>query len=270
MNAPLGWVPGLRVNLLRWQDNAPKREPGGVDESGRFMAKRAPKKAIKQATNVPELAARVHAQALRRYGQAIFDAHKAYEAELERLAQGAGILVRDAHKTSPEYRTAQSILGKMGLAFQVAAKEGSFGEDGKRLFLRLSDALKPPVDARSSGHAVRRAVEIVDGYAGLFITEQESEHRSTVAFAIRLLSAQVHGSFSELRAKEPAVSDLFARYIESTPRAAVGRAPRKRKAGAAGALTAAGIVCELNKLARFPLGRRLTPDGVNHAIARQK
>jgi hypothetical protein len=231
------------------------------------MAKRRAKQTNEQATNSREVAEQVRSEALRRYGKAIFNATQVYEAELERLAYEAGIQVRDVPKPPPAYRTAQSVLMRMGLAIQ-RAKDGSIDEDGKRLFTGLNDALRPPVDARSTGRAVKRAVDLVEDYASYYATEPESERNSIVWIAICSLVTDVHSGFAVLEKSD--VGALFDRIIESTPRSATGRAPRNRKAGSIGALTAAGILCELNKMARYPLGSRLTADSIYHAVKRQR
>lgn len=225
---------------------------------------------------------RMHALALRRYGQAIFAAATVYEDELARLAgtkDFAGISVADAMHYGKEYKLTQSIIGFLGMAFQHAAGERfEMQGDDRRTIARLGSALRPHVDARSSGEAVELAEHIVVEYAVMHSGGLNGWSGRDIARHLALsLTWKVHDAFFSLRDRADEIEALLVRYIPSSPRGQRGRAPRKLKPGEPKPLTPAGILCELNKLPRdaqnrplYPLGRGLNPNGVDRAIRRYR
>ena len=123
---------------------------------------------------------------------------------------------------------------------------------------RLDRALRPPVDARTSGQAVVLALDVIGRHLDTRIPGMGPPLRYRV---VRDLARRVHGGFIELNGREKELCDLFERRSSGKG--------RKAKSGEPTPLTDVGILVELNRLAGSPLGK-LTAKTVDQAVRRAR
>jgi hypothetical protein len=120
------------------------------------------------------------------------------------------------------------------------------------LLKRVDKALDPPT---GQGEQIATAARLIRMHAerlGATYLEGATHERAAV-FLVAALEMNVHSAFGSLDAK--AVAALLSRYTNTKDR-------QNSK------LTAAGILLELNKLVKWPLGRRLSLSGIGNAIRR--
>jgi hypothetical protein len=234
----------------------------------------------------------LRAKALGKFGIALMDAGVAYEKALEELAgkgEAEGATVGDV-SAIPEYNQANALATFLGYAFFAAAARVRDGEkadfqlayDDRRKLARVYKALRPRVDGQSTGEAVEIAASIIDRYGQIFQHASSVKERPAppapydgwmtseqIARALpNVLAVEVHPTFRQLDSHPLRIGELLARWIPRTPRERTGRHARNAKDGVDTRMTAAGILCELNALVRFPLGAKLNANTVESMIKR--
>lgn len=155
-----------------------------------------------------------------------------------------------------------SALTDVGLREVQFPKRFAVKQRDRQILRRVFRASRPPLTARDNGEAIELAVHCIKNYARTFPDvrpEQRVNHAVQMATG---LGGCVESAFYELVKHPEAVMDLLGRYTESKDRNRGGRT-----AGVPSGITSAGILCEVNALVAFPLGR-LTPNGVLQAIKR--
>ena len=119
---------------------------------------------------------------------------------------------------------------------------------------RMWAASKPARDVE------RRALaaEVVTEHAEAYRTAPQARAAQRLCGS---LGARVDAAFATLEPEH--VLALFVRYEP-------GRGKRTSAGRGKGKLSAAGVVAELNRLARWPLGRNLSPHAIGNAVAQSK
>jgi hypothetical protein len=181
-------------------------------------------------------AEKVRMAALRAFGRAIWGAGAAYETELARAADEAGIKVRDVPRTG-DFNEAMSLATFIGGCFA----SGEILEfDERKTLERLYDALRPP--AKPKDEAVDLALELIERWAPEYQAAVGADSQARIARQlVNSLVAKVHPGLVALRWQSQAVEQLLARFSPGTG--------RKPKSGTESKLGATGILYELNKLA---------------------
>ncbi|HEX3851324.1 MAG TPA: hypothetical protein VHW01_10190 [Polyangiaceae bacterium] len=204
--------------------------------------------------------------ALRRFGQKVFDAGRAYEEELEKRTtkHPDGIKYVDVRR-GKDFEMAKQIASFLGVAFLSPP----ISADDRRKPARIHSALRPSSTTKDDGKAVELAERVVRKYAQMFhAVTPGSPHPSlpspfTIPAAEQLLVpalvSEVHAEFRRLKNRRSEIRELLSRFSSGKG--------RKAKAGELTRLTASGILCELMRMASWPLGPK-TVKSIDQAIRR--
>lgn len=210
-----------------------------------------------------DLITRIQFAALKKFGQAIFDASRAYEREVATLAAKHGIKRREIPYVG-EYKRASAVATALSAPF---LRQELFTDEEQAVHDRLYAALRPRVTNRDTAEAAVLAERIVSEHCAQHLAGALAGVGVAKSLAL-FLGAKVHRDFRQLRDHENEVVQLVERWIPSKPRGAKGRAGRRTAQGSPSKLTGIGILCELNRLVPSrPLGD-LKPNTVDTQIRR--
>lgn len=179
-------------------------------------------------------AEKVRMAALRAFGRAIWGAGAAYETELARAADEAGIKVRDVPRAD-DFSKALSLATFIGGCFA----SGEILEfDDRQTLERLHAALRPI----ERNEAIDLALTLIEGYASEYEAADGADARARIVRRlVNSLAAQVHPEFVVLRQQLEAIAPWLLRFTASKA--------MNPKRGEEPKFGAPGVLLELNRLA---------------------
>jgi hypothetical protein len=133
---------------------------------------------------------------------------------------------------------------------------------------RLTNAFRPVREGQKAALAARLVEEHAFRYLEALTGGSKYKGNSQDSIVEQLcvsLWSLVDEAFGALDSQHTAVGALLARF---EPNQHKRRTSAANKAAGKGKLAASGIVAELNKMARWPLGRRMSAKGVSSARTR--